>query len=220
MSQSVTVCHHKNLSPAVIQSTLEYAGFDVLTSPSSMESENARPPSGGVERLLDRRRTHIQQCFLCQQELEAPCPSPNSQMIIGKHEICSESRRSKCSMSSDNADNVPDSDQPSMVPPLKEDGPFRVTLSVGGMTCSTCSGTIMKMVLGLHGVSEAAVSLLSKSATVIVDQKNLVNAVVETVEGCGFEAEVLTVEPLNSLECDSTTGPRTITLRVDGMFCQ
>jgi copper chaperone CopZ len=101
-----------------------------------------------------------------------------------------------------------------------QDGPFRVTLSIGGMTCSTCSGTITKMVSDLRGVSEVAVSFLAKSTIVIVDDKQRVEVVVETVESCGFKVEVMSVEALSALDSDSTTGLRTLTLRIDGMFCQ
>lgn len=194
VSQSVTLCHHKDLSPALVQSTLEYAGFDVLTDPSSIVELGEAGPSS-----FDRRKKHIQQCSLCQQEA----------LGSGSDSIA------HCQISSGlvNAENTTD-------PDLAENGPFRVTLSIGGMTCSACSGTIMKMVSGLHGVSDVAVSLLSKSATVIVNQKELANIVAEAVEDCGFEAEVLTVESLSTLECDLATGPRTLTLHVDGMFCQ
>jgi copper chaperone CopZ len=99
-------------------------------------------------------------------------------------------------------------------------GPFRVTLSVGGMTCSSCSGTITKMVSDLQGISEVAVSLLSKSATVIIDHKRLVQDVVRAVEDCGFEAEVMDVAHLDSLGERSAGGSRKVTLTVDGMFCQ
>ncbi|KAF8175778.1 HAD-like domain-containing protein [Pholiota molesta] len=86
------------------------------------------------------------------------------------------------------------------------------------MTCASCSGTITKMVSELAGVSEVAVSFLAKSATMIVDKKQSVEEVVETVECCGFEAEVMSVEALNAANSDSSL--RTLSLRIDGMFCK
>jgi P-type Cu+ transporter len=97
---------------------------------------------------------------------------------------------------------------------------LRVTLSVGGMTCSSCTGTITTLVSDLQGVSDVAVSLLSNSATVIVDHMKFVDIVVETVKDSGYEAEVISVEPLSVLDHDSTNNPRTIALRIDGMFCR
>ncbi|KIM78679.1 hypothetical protein PILCRDRAFT_98319 [Piloderma croceum F 1598] len=88
------------------------------------------------------------------------------------------------------------------------------------MTCSSCSVTITKTVLDLEGVSEAAVNLLSKSATIIVDHKKRVEIVAKAVEDCGFEAEVMNVAQLNSADTDSISGPRTVALRIDGMFCR
>jgi P-type Cu+ transporter len=100
-----------------------------------------------------------------------------------------------------------------------DDGPLRVTLSVGGMTCSSCSGTITKIVSDLQGVSEVAVSFLGRSASAIVDHINLVDVIVETVNDSGYEAEVIGVEPLNVLDNDSISNSRTIALHIDGMFC-
>ena len=102
----------------------------------------------------------------------------------------------------------------------RDDGPLRVTLSVGGMTCASCSGTITTMLLDVQGVSEATVSLLGKSASVIVDHTELVEVVVEMVKDCGFEAEVVSVESLGALDDETTTDLRTIALRIEGMFCR
>lgn len=104
--------------------------------------------------------------------------------------------------------------------PKNDDGPLRVTLSVGGMTCSSCSTTITTMLSDLQGVSDATVSLLGKSASVIVDRTELVGVVVEMVNDSGYEAEVISVESLCALDDESTINLRTIALRIDGMFCQ
>ncbi|EGN93061.1 hypothetical protein SERLA73DRAFT_127002 [Serpula lacrymans var. lacrymans S7.3] len=90
------------------------------------------------------------------------------------------------------------------------------------MTCSSCSGTITEMVSQLSGVSEVTVNLLGNSASVVVDCKETINLVTETIDDCGFEGEVIKVEPVSHAdnEDEVTDGSRTISLRVDGMFCQ
>jgi copper chaperone CopZ len=79
--------------------------------------------------------------------------------------------------------------------------------------------TITKMVSDLQGVSDVAVSLLGGSATVVVDGKGTVEVVVRTIEDCGFDVEIMSVEPLAPLGYDLTSR-RTLTLCIDGMFCQ
>ncbi|KIJ11796.1 hypothetical protein PAXINDRAFT_43583, partial [Paxillus involutus ATCC 200175] len=66
-----------------------------------------------------------------------------------------------------------------------------ITLSVGGMTCSSCVATITEMLSQLPGVFEVVVNLLSNSATLVVEKKSLISSVTETIDDCGFEAEVI-----------------------------
>jgi Cu+-exporting ATPase len=196
-----------------IQSALADAGFDVLTTPSVDHGADSK--SGEMNQLLAcKQKKHLQQCSLCQEEeLYADV---DSKLSLNRHIVSSDAVVSDIAEDStgQNLSKV------SSINSNHQAGPFCVTLSVGGMTCSSCSGTITKMVSEVEGVSEVAVSLLSKSATVIVDHKELVGAVVEAVEDCGFSAEVTDVARLDAPNEDSTKGPRIVTLRIDGMFCQ
>ncbi|KAG2128298.1 heavy metal translocatin [Suillus bovinus] len=104
-------------------------------------------------------------------------------------------------------------------PLRKVDVPHLVTLSVGGMTCSACPSTITEVVSQLPGVSKVIVSLLNHSATVVVARKDLVSSVTDTIDDCGYQVDVIKVEPLTSTS-KSETGPRSLSLRIDGMYCQ
>jgi P-type Cu+ transporter len=215
VSQSVTVRHLKELSVVDIQSALADAGFDVLTTPSVDHGADSK--SGEMNQLLAcKQKKHLQQCSLCQEEeLHADV---DSKLSLNRHIVSSGSDAVVSYMAEDSTGQ--NLSKVSSINSNHQAGPFCVTLSVGGMTCSSCSGTITKMVSEVEGVSEVAVSLLSKSATVIVDHKELVGAVVEAIEDCGFSAEVTNVAPLDAPNEDSTKGPRIVTLRIDGMFCQ
>ena len=225
VSQSVTVHHPKELSSAVVQSALGDAGFDVLTNPSPSEDHGTDSISGALsEFLANKRKKHVQQCSLCrEEELHSDF---DSKLSLDRH-VSSDVFRSDANISrldvaeERSVDMVVETDRRlSIASSIGTPGPFRVTLSVDGMTCSSCSGTITKTISDLQGVSEVAVSLLSKSATVIVDHKKLAEVVAGAIEDCGFLAEVLNVAPLDALSQDSTSGPRTVALRIDGMFCQ
>lgn len=227
ISQSVAYHRPEQLSPAVVQSTLENLGFDVFNGPSPTtnrrDTTSFNTSSKKVDHALaDRRRTHIQQCTLCQEEESRssydPKVAPNQHRV--DLDVNKEAPPHDATLAAQQL-IYSDSDSKSSIAShvdKYDDGPFRVTLSVGGMTCSSCSGTITKMVSDLYGVSEVTVSFLAKSATVIVDKKERVEDVVETVECCGFEAEVMSVETLSTANSDSTTGLRTVSLRIDGMF--
>lgn len=106
-------------------------------------------------------------------------------------------------------------------PIVIDDGSRRLTLSVGGMTCAACTTTITNLVSAIDGVQDVSVNLLGKSATVIVKHENLVPQVVEVIEDAGYDADLVSIEPLKlSRDNVFTSGPRSIALRVAGMFCQ
>ncbi|CDO71345.1 hypothetical protein BN946_scf184908.g103 [Trametes cinnabarina] len=100
-------------------------------------------------------------------------------------------------------------------------GSHRVELSVDGMTCASCSNTVTGLLSDIPGVSGVVVNLLGKSATAIVESRDLVPQLVETIKDAGYEAEVVNIYPLAPLEAHHATdsGPRTVSLRIQGMFC-
>ncbi|KAJ7283673.1 E1-E2 ATPase-domain-containing protein [Mycena rebaudengoi] len=98
--------------------------------------------------------------------------------------------------------------------------PFRLSLSVGGMSCSTCSITITRVLSEIPGVSDVVVSLLERSATALIERKELSEIASEAVDDCGFETRIMSVEPVIAPSPKSSDSSRTISLRVGGMFCK
>jgi len=110
----------------------------------------------------------------------------------------------------------------SLTPPISaaDVGPFFATFSVGGMTCSACSNAITCTISELAGVSKVTVSVLERFATAVIERKELADVVCEAVDDCGFEAQVISVESVNATDVTNQINTRTVSLRVDGMFCQ
>lgn len=100
----------------------------------------------------------------------------------------------------------------------QEDGQVRVELSVGGMTCASCVTTVTGLLSDIPGVSEVAVSLIGKSASALLARRELAPQLKEAVEDAGYEAEVVNVSLVEQFD-DEDIGPRTVSLRVNGMFC-
>ncbi|KAF8121188.1 heavy metal translocatin [Boletus edulis] len=98
--------------------------------------------------------------------------------------------------------------------------PHSITLSVSGMSCASCVNTITDMLSPLPGVSDLVVSLLTNSATLRIDNIALISSVTDTLDDCGFEAEVVSTEPILPSSSSSHPGTRTLSLRVDGMYCR
>jgi Cu+-exporting ATPase len=105
---------------------------------------------------------------------------------------------------------------------VRMDGPLRLTLSVGGMTCAACSSTVTQLLSEEEGVTDVSVNLMGNSATLVVKSKELITVVKEIIESAGYEASVVRVEPLQVTPdaMEAVHGQRTVALRIEGMFCE
>ena len=109
-------------------------------------------------------------------------------------------------------------DKPSTPSSESADPPHKITLSVGGMSCSSCVATITDMLSRLPGVSDVVVSLLTNSATLRLENMFRLSSVTDTIDDCGFEVELVSADPIQP--SPPPAGPRATSLRVDGMYCQ
>ncbi|EIN10752.1 heavy metal translocatin [Punctularia strigosozonata HHB-11173 SS5] len=234
VSQSVTVHHSKQLLEGTIRAAIDEAGFDLVSTPAEDASTlySAAPRARRTSLLSRKREKHAAQCQLCQQgEVHG---HEESEKLL--REATSEG---VATLSVENGgyaehEDVDKSQQPSLAParPEKapepaldisaEEGPYYVTVSVGGMTCVSCSNTITDVVSQVDGVLNVVVNLLGNSASVTVKRRDIVPTVLETIEDCGFEAELMDVEPVKTARAEvrQETVRRTITLKIDGMFCR
>jgi len=199
VSRSLTVHHLNVLSKQFILAALEDSGFDTFkSSPDPRDNSFAE----NVTRS-EKRSKNIQLCLWC----------ANDSSSSAKSKFVAYSSDSKPEEPLHVTEN-PLTGTCDLAPP--PDGPVRVMLSVGGMTCSSCSHTITNALSELSGVSEVVVSLLDQSATAVAKHRGLVDDMVGAVEDCGFEAHVFDVEEINPQPVQVS---RTVALRVDGMFC-
>lgn len=101
---------------------------------------------------------------------------------------------------------------------------LRVILSVGGMTCVSCTNAITSALSELPGVTDVSINLLGNSATLNVSNPEDVPAVMSAVEDIGYSAEVIAVEPIRATRpptkpSSREDGPLHVDLSVDGMTC-
>ena len=55
----------------------------------------------------------------------------------------------------------------------------------------------------------------------VVENKDIIPQIVESIEDAGYEAEVVNTEPIKPEKGDAhEIGPRTVAIRVDGLFCR
>ncbi|KAG1779705.1 heavy metal translocatin [Suillus placidus] len=214
--QSVTVGHALTIPGHTIHFMLEDAGFDI-SDPTSEQ----RPSQQMSATLSGKRRKHIQQCSSCQEVAATALEDIVPPLLRGNIGNLSSNRVSPadCSMLEGSEKDPGLSSRPLYKGSI-DDLPHIVTLSVGGMTCSSCPSIITEMVSQLPGISEVVISLLNHSATVVVARRDLVDSVTETIDDCGYEVDVIKVEPLVPSTSESAMCPRNLSLRIDGMYCQ
>jgi Cu+-exporting ATPase len=101
---------------------------------------------------------------------------------------------------------------------------WEVSISIGGMTCTSCTGSIAKKLEELAWVKEVVINLMSNSGLVKFESatgKQEADALVNAIEDMGFDATLNSLKNLEEKAC--TGGPssivRKVSLIVKGMYC-
>ena len=95
---------------------------------------------------------------------------------------------------------------------------WKATLTIDGMTCSSCVGTITKRLQKIPGVDNIDVNLLTGSASLVINDKNHIGDILDTIEGIGYKAALDDLVDL--AQSHHISSQRTILVRIDGMHCQ
>ncbi|KAJ8102971.1 hypothetical protein POJ06DRAFT_299255 [Lipomyces tetrasporus] len=102
--------------------------------------------------------------------------------------------------------------------PSSEQQTWKVTASIGGMTCASCVSALSEAFKQLDFVLETNITLLTNSGTFIVNDPNKLDVIRDTIEDIGYECgDISVVEDRSSVLKKRS---RTVMIRVDGMFCE
>ncbi len=94
---------------------------------------------------------------------------------------------------------------------------FRASLSVEGMTCGSCVGTVTRGIKALPFVTSVNVDLLGASATVEFEIREDLDKILNTIEDLGYESTLISLtEPAVSA---SRAVKRTVQILINGMYC-
>lgn len=97
---------------------------------------------------------------------------------------------------------------------------FITEITIAGMTCGSCVGSVTRGLEELPFVQSVSVNLLSHSGKLEFEGRENLDSIVEKIDDLGFDATVNSVSPLDP-DTDQA-GPaqmRTVSIRIDGMFC-
>ena len=98
---------------------------------------------------------------------------------------------------------------------------WRATYSVGGMTCSSCVGTINRALTELDWIHKVDVNLVTGSAVIVFTGKDHLKEIAERIEDAGYEASLdLVTEASGSPgQVTKASASRTVQIRIEGMYC-
>jgi P-type Cu+ transporter len=101
---------------------------------------------------------------------------------------------------------------------LLESNTYRVSLSIGGMTCAACVNAILDALKDHPGVSELTVDLLGKCGSAFITQQEIGREIKDTIEDIGYECELVALEPVSNRQIAAPEVYRA-TLSIAGMTC-
>lgn len=107
-----------------------------------------------------------------------------------------------------------------------EEDLYRLNLSIGGMTCSSCTGAVTNLLKSMEGIRDFSVDLLGHSGYVLVADTSLGSSVESEIKDLGYDAKIVSVEVAKDVVLDGgktrqqVQSPRTVYVKVDGFFCQ
>ena len=71
---------------------------------------------------------------------------------------------------------------------------YRLSMSIGGMTCAACVSAIVDSLRQIDGVSELNIDLLGRSGSAIVSRRETAEEVRSTVCDIGYECEIVSLK--------------------------
>ena len=97
----------------------------------------------------------------------------------------------------------------------------KATLSIEGMTCGSCVGTITRGLQELPFVSSIRIDLIGCSGVIEFDVKNHLEQILEKIDDLGYDATVVKVESTDtSKSIDERPTERTVVIAINGMYCE
>lgn len=254
LSQEITISHIQPLSASALCRSLSNAAFEVYNAASfdasgikiqEIGSEDIsddgwleaalRLSSSGSRPINFRNSVHIANCDACRKgSITQEGADLSNEMLLDHHFHGLPSMLSASSKTYDGEEShAPSSSQDHSPHHAKDTGqdtqarPFEAMLSIGGMTCASCTGAIDHGLAELSYVKSVNVTLMTDSARVVYygpDSENL-QKIVDAVEDLGYDCTVERSGVIETVEEQEESARneaqrRTVMLKVEGMFCK
>ncbi|KAJ4525300.1 hypothetical protein HRR83_000979 [Exophiala dermatitidis] len=97
----------------------------------------------------------------------------------------------------------------------------RASMSIEGMTCGSCVGTITRGLEELPFVRSVNIDLVGNRGIVCFEDEQNLSAILEKIDDLGYDATVVKLEDSSeSRESSGKAKERAVQIKVDGMYCE
>ncbi|KAF3387383.1 Copper-transporting ATPase RAN1 [Penicillium rolfsii] len=109
---------------------------------------------------------------------------------------------------------------PKLLGPRTDPTLYATEVAIAGMTCGSCVGAVTRGLEELPFVRHVSVNLLSHSGKIEFEGRDNLDKIVEKIDDMGYDVAVNSVDAVDTAdEASNSVRTRTISVRVDGMFC-
>lgn len=95
---------------------------------------------------------------------------------------------------------------------------WKASLSIEGMTCSSCVGSITSSLKNLPFTKTVDVNLITSSCTIVFEDKDNILRIRAAIEELGYKAKLDDI--LDATNDEAQNSRRAVSIRIDGMYCQ
>lgn len=184
-----------------------------------------------------RRRSHLMNCVACQKESDRPMEiSANSttasldsrqegDLALMKHGLVKASGLESSQSTPNPSPSISSLSRPASQHSRSNER-FEAILSIGGMTCASCTSAIDNGLSSnvLPFVESVNVTLMTNSARVVFQGEENLQKIVDTIEDLGYDAAVQRCGVINAqskeVKSKMKESQRTVMLKIDGMYCR
>jgi heavy metal translocating P-type ATPase len=212
----VTVLHHRDVKAAAMSTMLTNAGyevFDVVLDPASTESR----------RSSDSSITKVEDLDDAVRRWEPSRQSSIDTLVRSRHgHHCQ-----MCAAAGTDEGHWDPLESVTVLDAVSSLSRYQVTLSIDGMTCSSCVGHVTSALESVPDVISANVALVSHSAEVrfsACDKDSFVKTLVTAIEDAGYDAEIIEVKALADAHSHAESNDESedsweATYSIEGMTC-
>ncbi|OQN95433.1 hypothetical protein B0A48_18490 [Cryoendolithus antarcticus] len=208
----VTIAHETALPAISLSDVLTSAGYEVYDMIADPASSEKLPAQAGpdvhledaVKRWDPRRRSQMD--------------APTRLMHDANCQVCAAYGNTAKGL--EVLESIAISDALDAIPP------YLATLSIDGMTCSSCVGNVTKALQNVSTVDRADVSLIGNSANVHFrsnEVESVTFGLIRAVEDAGYDAQLMEVTHVPATagekEVEDKTGSWEATYAIEGMTC-